>query len=150
MGPRERPLRTLPEENPWNQGVGVDDKFMEEVTDGNGGSDQATFLIIVLDVEYVADSQPIFDSSCCRECHINQTTNGVRLCSKDTVLDSRGDQYGGPIVEPGDASRATSPLVDKILSGPGVGARMPLTEEPRTDEQIRDICAWTDHFEPET
>lgn len=134
-----------------DQGFDGRDAFTYEVTDGNGGSDQATVTIAVLDVDYAADIHPIFDSACGGGgCHINETTSGVHLSSKDAVLDSRGDQYGRSIVEPGQASRVASPLVDKILAGPEVGARMPLEGEPLTAEQIRDIRAWIERLDPDT
>lgn len=133
-----------------DQGFVGEDKFTYEVTDGNGGTDRATATIAVLNVDYAVDIQPIFDSSCGGGgCHIDQTTNGVHLSSKDAVLDSRGDQYGRPIVEPGEASRVASPLIDKILPAPGVGVRMPFNQAPLTDEQIRDIRAWIESLDPE-
>ncbi|MFV1980623.1 MAG: hypothetical protein ACC655_05655, partial [Rhodothermia bacterium] len=70
-----------------------------------------------LPVSYSRDIQPIFNSSCSGSgCHINSTTNGVRLSSYQTVITSRGLSYARLIVEPG--LPAESPIVDKINFNP--------------------------------
>src|SRR5690625_2483666 len=66
----------------------------------------------------------IFNSSCAGSgCHVGERTNGVRLDSYDNVMNSNGQQYGGPVVVEGEPGN--SPLVDKIEEDPGQGDRMP-------------------------
>lgn len=125
------------------------DRFTYEVKDGNGGTDQATVTITVKDVAFAADIQPIFESSCGGGgCHIQRSTSGVRLDSREAVLNSTGAQYGTLIVEPGDASPSASPLVDKILPNPTFGQRMPRSGSALSRAEISDIRAWIEGLDP--
>src|SRR5689334_4289938 len=64
-------------------------------------------------VDFGKEVDPIINRNCGgTTCHINQTTSGVNLSSHQQILDSRGDQYMGPVVIPGDPDG--SPLMDKI------------------------------------
>lgn len=91
-----------------------------------------------------ANVQQIFNGSCSGSgCHIGQRTNGVQLDSYENVIESRGDQYGGLVVVPGDA--ANSPLVDKIEPNPEHGVRMPETGNYLSDARITQIRAWIDN-----
>lgn len=95
------------------------------------------------DVSFAADVKPILNSSCGGgQCHVQQTTSGVRLQTRAAVLNSSGSQYDAPIVDPGDASRSASPLVDKILPDPTHGQRMPLNDSPLDEEEISIIRSW--------
>lgn len=96
------------------------------------------------DVSFANDIQPIFNSSCGGSgCHIDQTTNGVRLNSHENVTSSEGAQYGELIVQVGNPD--DSPLVDKIESdNPKEGERMPLNGNPLSDTQIEAIRTWID------
>lgn len=84
----------------------------------------------------------IFNQSCGgSDCHIGESTSGVQLNSYENVMNSEGDQYGGPIVVPGDA--AASPLMDKISSDdPENGVRMPSGGPPLSDDEIALIRNW--------
>lgn len=130
-------------------GFSGDDSFTYEVSDGNGETDQATVTITVRDVTYAADIEPITESSCGgAQCHIQSSESGVNLSSRDNILNSVGSQYGTEIVTPGDASRAASPMADKILPNPSRGQRMPLNQTPLTQRQITTIRAWIESLAP--
>lgn len=95
------------------------------------------------DVSFAADVKPILNASCGGgQCHIQQSTSGVQLQTREAVLNSIGSQYDAPIVDPGDASRSASPLVDKILPDPTHGQRMPLNDSPLDEEEISTIRSW--------
>lgn len=127
-----------------------EDSFTYEVADGNGNTDQATATITVKSVEYSADVQPIFDGSCGGgDCHIEQRTSGVRLTSKEAVLNSEGSQYETLIVEPGDGTPSASPLVEKILPNPPIGQRMPAEGLALSEESISTIRAWIESLDPQ-
>src|SRR5699024_4661241 len=71
-------------------------------------------------VPVITNVLEIFSSSCGGSgCHIGERTNGVRLDSYDNVINSNGQQYGGPVVVEGEPDN--SPLVDKIEEDPGQG-----------------------------
>ena len=92
-------------------------------------------------VSYSEDIQPIFDNSCSGSgCHINSTTNGVRLNSYQNVLSSRGSSYARLIVEPGKPHE--SPMVDKINVNPDFGVRMPRGKSPLSNRDIGLITTW--------
>ena len=94
-----------------------------------------------LPVSYSQDVQPIFMSSCSGSgCHINSTTNGVRLSSYQAVITSRGVRYGRLIVEPGRP--AESPIVDKINANPEFGVRMPNGRSSLSGQDIGLIMKW--------
>jgi len=85
----------------------------------------------------------IFNSSCAGSgCHVGERTNGVRLDSYDNVMNSNGQQYGGPVVVEGEPGN--SPLVDKIEEDPGQGDRMPRGGPYLSDEEISLIRDWID------
>ena len=85
--------------------------------------------------------QQIFEASCGGgSCHIETSTNGVRLNSYSNVINSQGAQYGELVVQPGDADG--SPLVDKIEPNPQFGTRMPQTGDFLSDERIDQIRTW--------
>ncbi len=94
-------------------------------------------------VSYAADVQPIFASSCGGVgCHIGETTNGVNLSTYSAAIGSRGLQYGGPVIVPGDG--AGSPLVDKVGPSPSEGSRMPLGLGALSASQVETIRTWID------
>ncbi len=98
---------------------------------GGGGTTQPTF----------ANVSNILESSCGGSgCHIDETTNGVRLDGYDNVMNSEGDQYGKKIVQAGEPDN--SPLVDKIEASPEFGDRMPKGGSPLSDDQISLIRNW--------
>lgn len=132
-----------------NQGFTGEDQFTYEVVDGNGDSAQATVTIPVQAAEFDVDIDPIVGSCAGARCHVQERTSGVRLSSRDHVLSSKGMQYGKRIVTPGKASRAASPLVDKILPDPKFGSRMPLGGPTLTDGQIDEIRAWIEGLAPD-
>lgn len=88
--------------------------------------------------------QMIFNQSCGGSgCHVNETTNGVRLDSYQNVIGSVGVQYGTEVVNPENADE--SPLVDKIESdNPEFGTRMPANGNPLSDSRISQIKEWID------
>lgn len=93
------------------------------------------------EVSYADDIQPIFSASCGGPgCHISSATNGVRLNSYESVISSRGFQYGRLIVSPENAS--DSPVVDKISPNPDFGVRMPFGRAPLNAGQIGLITKW--------
>lgn len=102
--------------------------------DGNNGSKppEPTF----------SNVQPIFNNSCGGSgCHINGSTNGVRLDSYDNVINSVGTQYGTEVVVASEPDN--SPLVDKISNdNPEFGERMPEGGPPLSDEDISLIREW--------
>ena len=74
-------------------------------------------------------------------CHINQATSGVNLTSYETLMNSVGVQYGGPVVIPGDPSQ--SPLIDKVMMpSPEHGSRMPRGAEPLEEQEIDMLLDW--------
>lgn len=89
-------------------------------------------------VDYQTEIQPIFNSNC-TSCHGG--LNGVTLSSYSAVMSSSGTNYG-QIVVAGDADG--SPLVQKILPSPPMGARMPQGGPYLSDEQINLIATWID------
>lgn len=98
---------------------------------GNGEPLEPTFTNV----------QEIFTGNC-GNCHIGQATNGVRLDSYDNVMNSNGQQYGGPVVVEGEPDN--SPLVDKIEADPEQGARMPQGGPYLSNEEISLIRDWID------
>jgi hypothetical protein len=103
--------------------------------------DNSTIVGPGLPVSYSADIQPIFNTSCSGSgCHINASTNGVRLDSYGSVMASRGSQYARLVVSPGDPGG--SPLVDKIHPNPDFGRRMPDGRSPLSSRQISMIEKW--------
>lgn len=103
-------------------------------TNNNGGTEIGT------DPTFTNVLQ-IFESSCAgASCHINTSTNGVRLDTYENVMNSRGAQYGELVVQPEDAEG--SPLVDKIEPNPQFGVRMPQTGNYLSDERIDQIKTW--------
>jgi len=94
-------------------------------------------------ISYSTQVQPIFSASCSGSgCHIGSSTSGVSLGSHASVLASRGTQYGGLIVFPGNSSG--SPIIDKVGNSPDFGSRMPLTGSLLSSAQISTIAAWID------
>jgi len=71
-------------------------------------------------VDYSSQVQTIFNARCI-SCH--GATSGVTLTGYAATLSSVGNQYGKPVVAPGDT--AESPLWDKINPNPAIGNRMP-------------------------
>ena len=88
------------------------------------------------------DVQPILTRSCGGAgCHINEQTSGVDLSSYESLVASVGDQYGGPVVIPGNPD--DSPLIDKIQSDlPRFGLRMPRVGDPLDAADIATLRAW--------
>lgn len=85
--------------------------------------------------------QQILEQSCGGgSCHINTTTNGVKLDTYNNVMNSEGTSYGKLIVQEGDASG--SPLVDKIEANPQYGVRMPKGGSYLSDSRIQQIKDW--------
>jgi hypothetical protein len=94
-------------------------------------------------VVFSQDVLPIFLNSCSGSgCHIGGQTSGVELTTYSSIINSVGQQYNGRVIVPGDA--ANSPLINKILSQPRNGARMPLGRTPLTGNQISIIRTWID------
>lgn len=98
-------------------------------------------------ITFSADIQPLLASSCSGSgCHIGSTTSGVSLGSHAAILSSRGLQYGGLIVLPGNSSG--SPILDKLDSSPNFGSRMPLGGNPLSSTQRSVIATWIDEGAP--
>jgi len=98
-------------------------------------------------ISFSADIQPLFASSCSGSgCHVGSVTSGVSLGSHAAILSSRGTQYGGLIVLPGNA--AGSPIMDKLDSSPNFGARMPFGGNPLSDTQRSAIATWINDGAP--
>ena len=92
-------------------------------------------------VSFSQDVLPILTTTCgSGACHIDQHASGVNLSSYQAVMDSEGQQYGEHVVVPEDAE--SSPLIDKLMPSPQVGARMPPDRSPLSEEQIAFIRAW--------
>ncbi|MFN1834768.1 T9SS type A sorting domain-containing protein [Balneola sp. MJW-20] len=89
-----------------------------------------------------SDIQPIMVKYC-NLCHSNGE-RGFKSNTYEGLINSvsPADRYNGPYIIPYDAEN--SPLVDKILPDPEVGNRMPLREEPVSEEEIAVIRAWID------
>jgi hypothetical protein len=88
---------------------------------------------------YEEDVKPILNASC--SCHLNAVVSGVELTTFESILASRGEQYGGPIVLSGDPD--ASPLIDKIANdAPRHGLREPQGAPPLTDPEIALIRRW--------
>jgi mono/diheme cytochrome c family protein len=96
-------------------------------------------------VTYSATIQPIFNSRCvsCHSASVPQS--GVNLASYSATMASRGTQYNALIVIPNDAD--DSALVDKLLSSPRFGSRMPQGGS-LTTQQIANIRAWVNAGAP--
>lgn len=78
----------------------------------------------------------------CNLCHSNGEV-GFKSNTYEGLLNSvsPADRYNGPYVIPRNA--AGSPLIDKISNDdPRVGDRMPLNEEPVSEEEIQIIRDW--------
>jgi hypothetical protein len=89
-------------------------------------------------VDFARDILPLLADRC-NHCHGPDEQQGyLRLDAKAIVV--RGGQ-SGPLFEPGKS--AESLLVQRLV-GLGTEKRMPLEEEPLTDEQIGLIRAWID------
>ena len=94
-------------------------------------------------VLFSQDVLPIFLSSCSGSgCHIGSQTSGVNLTTYSSIINSVGLQYNGRIVIPGNA--ANSPIINKVLSQPTNGSRMPLGRTPLSGNQITIIRTWID------
>ena len=96
----------------------------------------------VTSVSYAADIQPIFNGSCGGSaCHTNGgAAFGVDLSNYAATMASRGSQYSGATVVPGNPD--SSPLVDKIEPNPTHGSRMPLGRAALNATQIQKIRTW--------
>ena len=89
-------------------------------------------------IDFARDIQPILADRC-NHCHGPDEQQGyLRLDAKAIVL--RGG-VSGPLFEPGKSE--ASLLVHRI-AGLGTEKRMPLDEDPLTDEQIGLIRGWID------
>jgi mono/diheme cytochrome c family protein len=89
-------------------------------------------------VDFAADIQPIFAERC-GHCHGPDEQQGyLRLDAKAIVL--RGGQ-SGPLLEPG---KSADSLIVHRIAGLGTEKRMPLEDEPLSDEQIGLVRAWID------
>jgi len=109
------------------------------ITSCSDNSEQVTGP--VEDISYSAVIQPIFNDTCGGAgCHVGTSQSGVNLSSYNQVMNSRGQQYGREIVEPGQPDE--SPLVDKIEPNPQYGERMPFGRSPLNDRQIEEIRVW--------
>ncbi|HEX5102180.1 MAG TPA: PSD1 and planctomycete cytochrome C domain-containing protein [Pirellulaceae bacterium] len=90
------------------------------------------------EVDFVRDIQPIFAQRC-NHCHGEDEQEGyLRLDAKAVVM--KGGK-SGPLLEVGKS--ADSVLVHR-LAGLGTEKRMPLEDDPLSDEQIGLIRAWID------
>lgn len=93
------------------------------------------------DMSFQTDVAPIFSGSCGGAgCHVGSSQSGVNLTSYQQVMNSSGQQYGRPIVQPGEPG--DSPLVDKIGPEPEYGQRMPMGRAPLNNSQIQVIRVW--------
>jgi Protein of unknown function (DUF1553)/Protein of unknown function (DUF1549)/Planctomycete cytochrome C len=89
-------------------------------------------------VDFVRDIQPIFAAKC-NHCHGEEEQQGyLRLDAKAVVLNGG---KSGPLFATGKS--AESLLIQRLV-GSGTEKRMPLEDEPLTDEQIGLIRAWID------
>src|SRR5262249_17403138 len=89
-------------------------------------------------VDFVRDIQPLFAERC-HSCHGEDQQEGqLRLDAKAIVL--RGGK-SGPLLA---AGKSGDSLLIKRLVGLGRGKRMPLDDEPLSDEQIGLVRAWID------
>jgi len=105
---------------------------------GNGGPENVSFANHVL---------PIFTQTCSGSgCHVPGNRNGVSLGSWSAATSSVGQQYGGPVIIPGNA--LGSPLVDKLGSSPGFGQRMPLGAGALSSAQVQVIVTWINDGAP--
>lgn len=91
------------------------------------------------DISFSNDVQPILTAYGCVGCHSSGSFN---LSDHQSLLSSSGVQYGLNIVVIGNAD--ASGLVDKIEANPDQGARMPLSAQPLTGDEIQTIRAWID------
>lgn len=89
-------------------------------------------------VDFVRDIQPILAEHC-NHCHGSDEQQGyLRLDAKAIVL--RGGQSGPLLV----AGKSADSLLVQRIAGLGTEKRMPLEDEPLSDEQIGLIRAWID------
>jgi hypothetical protein len=89
-------------------------------------------------VDFAADVQPIFKTSC-YACHSGlQPQAGLRLDVRSMAL--KGGN-GGPVILPGNSK--DSPLIHRV-SGLGGLRPMPLTGTPLTTDQIAILTRWVD------
>jgi hypothetical protein len=89
-------------------------------------------------VDFVRDIQPIFAERC-NHCHGPDEQQGyLRLDAKAIVMHGG---VSGPLLTPG---KSEASLLVHRLAGLGTEKRMPLDEDPLTDEQIGLIRGWID------
>src|SRR5262245_8560409 len=90
-------------------------------------------------VDFIRDIQPIFVERC-NTCHGDDEQEGqLRLDSKAIVM--RGGKSGPLLVAGKSADRL---LVQRVV-GSGTEKRMPLDDDPLSDEQMGLIRAWIGH-----
>src|SRR5689334_18723118 len=92
-------------------------------------------------IDFVREIQPLFENRC-NTCHGEDEQAGqLRLDAK--AIDLKGGK-SGPLF---NASQSAASLLIKRLIGVG-GKRMPLDDEPLSEEQIGLIRAWIDQGAP--
>src|SRR5262245_17777403 len=90
------------------------------------------------DIDFVRDIQPVFAERC-NHCHGEDEQEGeLRLDAKAIVM--RGGKSGPLLV----AGKSSDSLLVRRVVGLGGEKRMPLADEPLSDEQIGLIRAWID------
>lgn len=93
-------------------------------------------------VDFARDVWPILDQWCI-DCHGDAVRKGrLRLDSRSSVL---AGGKNGPSIIPGDASGS---LFMKRILGQGNEPRMPLEEDPLTDDEIAVLRRWIDAGAP--
>jgi hypothetical protein len=93
-------------------------------------------------LDFARDVQPIIERSCGGSgCHLGERTSGVEMTTYEALMASVGDQYGRPVVVPGDPDG--SPLIDKVANvAPAFGLREPNGGEPLGAGDIAILRRW--------
>lgn len=93
-------------------------------------------------VDFKTEVLPILQRSCGgAECHVGQRQSGVDLTGYEALMASRGDQYEGLIVIPGQPDE--SPIIDKVSSlVPRFGDPMPFDGDPLTAPEVDLLRRW--------